>query len=400
MNICIAGKNRIAIDSAAFLLEHYSEHRVFGCKNGSDDGIDGWQPSFAKFCKRRQIPLIDLENLYGMADLLFVALEYERLIKPERFASSRLFNMHFSKLPAYKGMFTSAFPLLFGEKESGVTLHQIDRGIDTGDIVAQRAFQLPPDMTARELYGVYLNEGLALFKDSISSLIEGKFDLTPQTASGSSYYSRSSLNYSNLRIDLNKTAQEIHNQIRAFAFREYQLPLVHNQLIYKSEIIETRATGKSGTIARQDDFSMEIETIDYRLKLYLDRQSELMRCAETGDCGAYRKLQSGGYPVKTRNDRGWDALIVSCYHNQAAFITELLEDGWDVNSSNYQGTPAVMYAFTAAIRDGSAGALRAVCRGGADLAMRDRYGKTVFDYAQHSGSCEIMDILGKNQVHL
>ena len=39
-------------------------------------------------------------------------------------------------------MFTSALPLINGEKETGVTLHKIDAGIDTGDIIDQIKFQI------------------------------------------------------------------------------------------------------------------------------------------------------------------------------------------------------------------------------------------------------------------
>ena len=60
----------------------------------------------------------------------------KEIIKTKNFKSNKLFNLHFSLLPSYKGMHTSAFPILNGEKYSGVTIHKIDNGIDTGDIIA------------------------------------------------------------------------------------------------------------------------------------------------------------------------------------------------------------------------------------------------------------------------
>ena len=59
---------------------------------------------------------------------------------PKNFLNARLYNIHFSYLPAYKGMFTSALPIKNGEVDSGVTLHKIESGIDTGDIIDQIKF--------------------------------------------------------------------------------------------------------------------------------------------------------------------------------------------------------------------------------------------------------------------
>ena len=82
---------------------------------------------------------------------MFISLEYHRLIDPLKFVTSKLYNPHFSLLPAYKGMYTSALPLLNDEKDAGVTLHHIDSGIDTGDIIDQIIFPIegfvPPTFT-------------------------------------------------------------------------------------------------------------------------------------------------------------------------------------------------------------------------------------------------------------
>src|SRR5690606_1870023 len=124
----------------------------------------------------------------------------------------------FSKLPSYKGMYTSVLPILNGESESGVTLHEIDKGIDTGPIIDQIVFPLSVDTTARELYDLYLTNSILLFKKNLRFLITGNYVARPQTRLGSTYFSKSSINFSNLKIDLNQTAFQIHNQIRAFVF--------------------------------------------------------------------------------------------------------------------------------------------------------------------------------------
>ena len=94
-------------------------------------------------------------------DLLFMSVEYDRIIKPALFASSRLYNVHFSLLPKYRGCNTAVWPILNGEAEHGVTLHEIDAGIDSGPIVAQRSFPID-GMTSRQSYGCCLDLGAKL----------------------------------------------------------------------------------------------------------------------------------------------------------------------------------------------------------------------------------------------
>ena len=61
-------------------------------------------------------------------------------------------------------MFTSSLPLLYGDEYSGVTLHKIDDGIDTGDIIDQIKFNISSIDSARDLYFKYLENGLILLK--------------------------------------------------------------------------------------------------------------------------------------------------------------------------------------------------------------------------------------------
>ena len=80
--------------------------------------------------------------MYKIKNLIFISIEYETLIDPKKFESKELFNFHFSLLPKYRGCHTNFFQIFNGEKFSGVTLHKIDNGIDTGAIVDQLKFNI------------------------------------------------------------------------------------------------------------------------------------------------------------------------------------------------------------------------------------------------------------------
>jgi methionyl-tRNA formyltransferase len=267
---CIAGKNKVASESLAFLLESNLVGSQNICVLPVSKGEDlAFMQSLKGLAHKMGIRVIDdCEELYGIHNLVFMSLEYDKLINTDRFVSHELFNVHFSLLPAYKGQYTSAWPILNGEEVTGVTLHKIDNGIDTGEIIDQIQFSIDLEDTCRDLYIKYNTHGVEIFKRNLCSLLERTYKATPQTFYKSSYYSRSSIDFKNFKIDLHKTALEVHNQIRAYIFAEYQLPMVHDRYVIKSEILDALSKGKPGTIIMEDKETFIISTIDYKVKLY------------------------------------------------------------------------------------------------------------------------------------
>ena len=84
------------------------------------------------------------------------------------------------------------------------------------------------------MYFKYLNNAFELFKENIEQLLKNNISYEKQSAVNSTYYSKKALDFNNINIDLNKTSFEIHNQIRAFIFKEYQLPEINGFKIEKS----------------------------------------------------------------------------------------------------------------------------------------------------------------------
>ena len=245
--------------------------RIICVVNKTDQGNNGWQMSLKLACEKLSVRVVPLEDVYEIEELIFLSLEFDRIIVPQRFRTdARLFNIHFSLLPAYKGMYTSAWPILNGEEKSGVTLHRIDAGIDTGEIIAQKEFSIK-GMTSRELYLSYIKYGTELVIENLDDIISGREISRPQPAKGSSYYSRKSIDYKNLTIDLNQTAENIERQIRAFNFREYQIPMVYGRGIIGTKITDIRSYKKPGMVVTESDTEMVLATIDYDIVLIYDK---------------------------------------------------------------------------------------------------------------------------------
>lgn len=360
----------------------YKENLVV-CTNETDTGKSNWQPSLARFAQEFSVQIVSLDEIKQNENLLFISLEFDRLIKPGNFKSSRLYNIHFSALPAYKGMFTSALPIIRGETKSGVTLHEIDHGIDTGPIVAQQIFELPNDFTARDLYHRYLQEGLKLFKDKFETLMSVIKPVSkPQCSHDSTYFSRDSVDYSNVELNLKDTAEGIVRQLRAFSFREYQTPQIAGIEIGSWRILSERSVISPGQIKRIDPDTLIVSTIDYQLELKRDCSWDWFLVSPLTDRSV--PTRNDLKLINIRDAQGWTPLIRAAYRGDLALCEILLNQGAKPNLGNLNGTTPLMYAYSSPDRISGKAIADLLINYGADPNRCDRFGKSLTYYHEIS----------------
>ena len=343
--VCVAGKNDIAVNILEYLYSIQGDKfdLIVSC-NRNEDGKNGWQKSLRFFAERLGVREVALEELYDIEDLVFLSLEYDRIIRPHLFKTKQLYNIHFSALPKYKGMYTSALPLLNDESEGGVTFHRIASGIDTGEIIRQKLFEINEACTSRDLYLKCIENGTEVVKAELGNVLEDICVSTPQPAKHSSYYSKAAIDYSNLVIDTNTTAYGIGRQLRAFTFREYQLPKVSGYTIFDYAITSDLSTQKPGTVLAECENSITIATVDYDMILYFDVYDKIMNACQTGDLEYLQSVSNIEKYLEQKNDKGWTPLIVAVYNNKKEVVEFLLEKGADIRVKNHNGTNLLMYA--------------------------------------------------------
>jgi len=138
-------------------------------------------------------------------------------------------------LPKYRGCHTNYLQLKFGEKLSGVTLHHIDSGIDTGMIIDQLKFPIKINDSGLINYLRLMRFAVIIFKKNFSNIIKNELRLKKQNNKISSYYPRNYVNYKKEKfINFKRSSVKIHNTIRALIFPPLQLPIVNNEIICKS----------------------------------------------------------------------------------------------------------------------------------------------------------------------
>ena len=212
--ICIAGKNDIAVDVMMYCKNKYTQCRLLCVINRNEKGINTWQKSAKWFAEKNNIEIVELKDVYEIEDMLFLSTEFDRIIRPEKFKTKELYNIHFSMLPKYKGCFTAIMPILNGEESTGVTLHRMRAGIDTGEIVEQKEIKIEDNDSSFDIYKKCIKSGTELIIKNLDMLLSGKVDTYAQEAKKSTYYSNKVIDYSNLSLDINLTAYQIQNQIR------------------------------------------------------------------------------------------------------------------------------------------------------------------------------------------
>jgi len=122
-------------------------------------------------------------------------------------------NVHASLLPKYRGAAPVNWALIRGEKETGVSIMQMDEGLDTGPVLIQESIPVGPDETAGEVHDALSNLGARLLLETIDKIDE--LVPTPQDDAVSSYAPK--LSREDCRIDWNLTAAEVHNRVRGLS---------------------------------------------------------------------------------------------------------------------------------------------------------------------------------------
>jgi methionyl-tRNA formyltransferase len=156
---------------------------------------------------------------------LFLVASYGKIIPKEIFEipEKKTLNIHPSFLPKYRGASPIQSQILNNEEEIGVTIMQINEGVDTGPIIKQRKVEMenwPPGK--KELEKILAVEGAGLFVHILSEWSEGKIKPAVQDESKATYCQKIEKEDGKLNIDLNNLEKDSYqNLLKIRAFEEW-----------------------------------------------------------------------------------------------------------------------------------------------------------------------------------
>jgi methionyl-tRNA formyltransferase len=125
------------------------------------------------------------------------------------------FNVHASLLPRWRGAAPINRAVMAGDPDSGVTIMQMDEGLDTGAMAMAEHMPIGADMTAGELHDALSRLGADLMLRVLAAADRGSLQLTPQPLAGITYAEKISKNET--RIDWSKPWKQVHDHIRGLS---------------------------------------------------------------------------------------------------------------------------------------------------------------------------------------
>ncbi|HAI18073.1 MAG TPA: hypothetical protein DCM10_08685 [Xanthomarina gelatinilytica] len=170
------------------------------------------------WAQKNMPPNCRLVDSIGESDIVISVL-YEKLLSPDEIKGRKCYNFHPGSLPDYRGAGCYSWAIINEEESFGITLHVIDEGIDTGDIISHCYFPIEKEDTAYSLFQKGEKVIYKMFKEWFSLLLTQPFATVQQDTSSSSLY---------LRKDLQR-AKDLTKFIKAFYFPNKESAYYYNK---------------------------------------------------------------------------------------------------------------------------------------------------------------------------
>lgn len=273
LKIIFAGTPDFAAKHLQALLN--SPHQVIGVFTQSDKPAGRGNKLTASPVKKlalqnnlpvyQPISLKDSANQQIIADLnadIMIVVAYG-LILPQTVLDMPKYgclNVHGSLLPRWRGAAPIQRACWAGDTETGITIMQMDLGLDTGDMLYKEKCHIEDDDTSATLYNKLAQIGPDALLKTLKLIIEGKAKPEKQNESQVTYATK--LSKQEAKLDWNLTATQLERCIRAFNPWPVSYFEINGELIkvWQANVISETTDKTPGTILRADKSGIQIAT--------------------------------------------------------------------------------------------------------------------------------------------
>jgi len=304
LRIIYAGTPEFAVPALEALES--SEHEILAVYTQPDRPAGRGQvlqsSPVKQYANAQKIPVEQPQSFEQIADLhklssfnadLMVVAAYGIILPQDVLNIPRhgCLNIHASLLPRWRGAAPIQRAIQAGDAVTGITIMQMDKGLDTGDILAKTEIALDDQINAAVLHDKLSQLGADLLLEVISQLQQGSLNPQPQRAELSSYATK--LNKQEAEINWFRSAVEIQQEVRAFnpwpvSYTELDGRLVK---IWQAEVVTDKSTTDPGRILRHD-----------KSGIYVACESDVLKINELQFSG--KKKHNAGQVLNARNLTG------------------------------------------------------------------------------------------------
>lgn len=157
-----------------------------------------------------------VEKITGIKPAIGVVIAFGKIIPEALFAipENKTINVHYSLLPLYRGAAPVQRALQNGETKTGITIFELAKGMDSGDVWAQKDFAIHDDDTTGILWERLSNEGAPFLVETIAAILGGKITRKPQDHKKATFARE--VRKEESMIDWRLNARQIVDKLRAF----------------------------------------------------------------------------------------------------------------------------------------------------------------------------------------
>ncbi|ALC86074.1 methionyl-tRNA formyltransferase [Bacillus sp. FJAT-22090] len=204
----------------------------------------------------------ELQEIIALHADIIITAAFGQLLPKELLDAPELgcINVHASLLPAYRGGAPIHQAIIDGQDKTGVTIMYMEEKLDAGDIIAQSEVSISHTDDTGLLFDKLSVVGTDLLKETLPSIISKTNNRVKQDESLVTY--AKNISREQERIDWNKSALEIHNQIRGL----HPWPVAYTTLegqsvkIWKADIIQVKTKELPGTVVKVESDYFVVQT--------------------------------------------------------------------------------------------------------------------------------------------
>ena len=201
-----------------------------------------------------------IAQIRAMGPDVIVVAAYGQILPGEILALPKYgcVNIHASLLPAYRGAAPINWAIINGETRTGITIMQMDEGMDTGAVLAQESIPIDPRDTTGTLAEKLSQIGSWLVVDSLSRIEAGEISPVPQDPAKATYAPL--LKKEDGLIDWEAAAAEIHNRVRGLSPWPGAFSFLDGAMVKVLETEVAEGSGDPGTLTLQGKDSLTVGT--------------------------------------------------------------------------------------------------------------------------------------------